>query len=102
MHPIEHSAFHIKPSCSKGEEAKTNVSTNKLIPDKQGLARTENSVTTSSKDRQTTITLRNNTKLRMVHISYSMDPTTKISDPLKDSLDTWAKTFCIETVHTRV
>ena len=67
-----------------------------------GLARTENSVTTSPKDRQTTITLRNNTKLRMVHISYSMDPTTKISDPLKDSLDTWAKKFCIETVHTRV
>ena len=60
-----------------------------------GLLRTEDSVTTSSKERQTTITLKNNTKLRMVHII-------KISDPCKDSLDTWAKTFYIKTVHTGV
>ena len=34
--PTEHSAFHVKLSCSKGEEAKTNASTNKLITDKHG------------------------------------------------------------------
>ena len=52
----KHSAFHVKPSCSKGE-ARTNVSTNKLIQGKQGFIRTENSIT-SSKDRQTTITFK--------------------------------------------
>ena len=35
------------------------------------------------RDRQTTIALKNNTKLRMVYIEHSMDPTIKISDPCK-------------------
>ena len=35
------------------------------------------------KDRQTIIALKNNTKLRMVYIGHSMDPTLKISDPCK-------------------
>ena len=89
----ENSALHLKPYYSKGEEAKTNVSSNKIIPDTQGLVRPENSVATSSKDRETTITLKNNTKLRMVHIGHSMDPTIKISDPCKDSLYTWVKSL---------
>ena len=35
IRPTEHSAFHVNPSCSKGEKAETNVSTNKLIADKR-------------------------------------------------------------------
>ena len=94
-------AFHVKPSCGKREEAKINVSTNKLIPDEQGLIRTENS-TMSSKNRQTTITLKNNTKRRMAHIGHRMDPTIKTFNPCKETLYIWAKTFCIKTVHSRV
>ena len=37
----------------------------------------------ASKDRQTTIALKDNTKLRMVYIGHSMDRTIKISDPCK-------------------
>ena len=54
----EYSDFHVKPSCSEGEDIKTNVSINKLIPKKDGLIRTENSITPSSKDRQAIITLK--------------------------------------------
>ena len=35
----------------------------------------------------------------MVHIKHSMDPTIKISNPCKDSLDTWAKKFCIKPTY---
>ena len=87
--------------CGKGEEAKINVSTNKIIPDKQELITTENP-TISSKDRQTTITLKNNNKLRMVHIGHRMDPTIKTFNPCKETLYIRAKTFCIKTVHSRV
>ena len=76
--PTKHSAFYVKPSCSKGE-AKTNVSTNKLTPDKQGLIRTENSITTLSKDRQTSINLKNNAKLGMVPTGHSLGPTIKMN-----------------------
>ena len=56
----------------------------------------------SSKNRQTTITLKNNTKRRMAHIGHRMDPTIKTFNPCKETLYIWAKTFCIKTLHSRV
>ena len=32
----------------------------------------------------------------MVHIGHSKHPTIKISDPCKDSLGTWAKSFALK------
>ena len=48
------------------------------------------------------MTLKHNTKMKIMHIGHAIDPQIKPSDPCKDSLDMWSKVFCLKTVHTGV
>ena len=102
LRPTEHSAFHTKPSSSKGKIAVTNVSTNKLIPNENGTIRTEQSITHVNKEKSIKVTLKNNHQLKMMHIGSLLDPKIKLTDPSKDRSDVWSKTFCLKTVHTGV
>ena len=88
MRPTEHSAFHSKPSPKTVKAAITNVSTNKLVPNEKGTIRTEQSVTRTSKDKSTKVTLKNNHQLKMMHIGNLLGPKIKLTDPLKDRSDT--------------
>ena len=92
LRPTEHSAFHSKPSSTTGKAAITNVSTSKLVPNEKGTIRTEQSVTHTSKDKSTKVTLKNN-QLKMMHIGNLLDPKIKLTDPSKDHSDTWPKMF---------
>ena len=98
-----HSAFHSKASSLKGIEAvTTNITTNKLIPNGKGTLRTEKSITSTSSDNLTTVTLKHNAKLKMVHIGNMLDPKISFLEPSKDRMDIWAKRFCLKTIHTGV
>ena len=102
MRPTEHSTFHSKPSSTTGKAAITNVSTNKLVPNEKGAIRTEQSVTYTSKEKSTKVTLKNNHQLKMMHIGNLPVPKIKLTDPSKDCSNTWSKTFYLKTVHTGV
>ena len=58
------------------------------------------SVTHTSKDKSTKVTINNNNRLKMMHIGNLLDPKIKLTDPSKDRSDTWSKTFCLKTFHT--
>ena len=38
----------------------------------------------------------------MLHIGSMLHPTISLKSPFKDSLDTWEKEFCLQTIHTGV
>ena len=78
LRPTEHSAFHSKPSFTTGKAAITSVSTNKLVPNEKRTIRTEQSVTHTSKDKSTKVTLENNHQLKMMHIGNLLDPKDRI------------------------
>ena len=46
----EHAASHTKPLCVPTEKAVRNVKTNKLIPNKKGVKRTEQAINSTPKD----------------------------------------------------
>ena len=102
LRPTEHSAFHSKPSSIICKAAITNVSTKKLVPNKKGTIITEQSVTHTTKDKSTKVTLKNNHQLKIMHIGDLLDSKIKLTDPSKDRSDTWSKTFCLKTVHIGV
>ena len=102
IRPTEHAAFHVKISSTKGQEAVTNVKTNKIVPDQNKQISTEASETHVSQSKQTSITLKHNHKMRLYHVGQMLDPKINLSDPSKDKLDVWSKKFCIKTIHTGV
>ena len=87
----EHAASHTKPLCVPTEKAVRNVKTNKLIPNKKGVKRTEQALNSTPKDQQTMTTLKHNKKRKMVHIDHIFDPKILLFDPCKGSLGTWEK-----------
>ena len=55
-----------------------------------------------SKGNSVSVTMKHIKKMKMTHIGNLLDPKIALSDPCKDSLDTWSKTFCLQTIHTGV
>ena len=66
LRPTEHAAIHVKPSSSKGVEATTNVTVNSLVPNKKGEMVTKESVSLKSKFGKTSITVKQNKKLKLL------------------------------------
>ena len=86
-----------KSSSAKSLPTVTNVSTNKLIPNENGVPRTEAAITSVSRYHKI-----KNKKVIMLHTGNMLDPIIYFTSPFKDSLDTWEKVFCLQTIHTGV
>lgn len=102
LRPTEHSANHVKPSSNPGSDAVTNVRTNKLVSNQKGNLSSETAVTSISKSGETSITVKYNAKLKLMHVGQMLDPQISLFSECKDDLDVWAKKFCLKTVHTGV
>lgn len=50
------------------------------------------------KNKQVTITVKHNKKLKVVNVGKKLDNTLSITDHSEDSIDDWSKDFCIQTV----
>ena len=102
MQSTEDSAFHAKSSSAKGLPTATNVSSNKRIPDENGVVHTEAAINSVSRDNKTIVTLKNNKKMKILLIGSMLDPTISFISPCKGSLDTCTKVFCLQRIHTGV
>ena len=47
------------------------------------------------KNKQVTITVKHNKKLKVVNVGKKLDNTLPITDHSEDSIDDWSKDFCI-------
>ena len=92
----------MKSSSAKGLPTVANVLSNKLIRNENCVIRTEAAITSVLRDNETTVILKNNKKMKVLHIANMLDPPISFETLCKDSLDTWAKVFCLETIHTGV
>ena len=63
---------------------------------------TKDSVSIKSKSSETSITVKHNTKLKLVHVGQMLDPKIISYSECKGDLDMWSKKFCFKTVHTGV
>ena len=92
----------MKSSSAKGLPTVANVLSNKLIRNENCVIRTEAAITSVLRDNETTVILKNNKKMKVLHIANMLDPPISFKTLCKDSLDTWAKVFCLETIRTGV
>ena len=102
LRPTEHAAIHIKPSYSKRVEATTNVTVNSLAPNKKGEMVTKESVSLKARFGETSITVKHNTRLKLLHVGRILEPKISLYSECKDNLDVSSKKFCFKPANTGV
>ena len=64
----------MKSSSAKGLPTVANVLSNKLIRNENCVIRTEAAITSVLRDNETTVILKNNKKMKVLHIANMLDP----------------------------
>ena len=63
---------------------------------------TKGSVSLKSKFGETSITVKHNTKLKLLHVRQIIDPKISLYSECMDDVDVWSKKFCFKKVSNGV
>ena len=105
LRPSEHaSSCHMASKSSKSSSsATTPIQQTMLIIKEDRKVSTANSAATSvSKNKQVTITVKHNKKLKLMDVGKRLVNTLSITEYSEDSIDEWSKDFCIQVVLTGI
>ena len=91
LRPTEHAAIYGKPLSGKRVEATTNVTVNSLVPSKKHEMVTKESVSLKSKFDKTSVTVKYNRKLKLLHVGQMLDSKMTLHSECKDKLYVWSK-----------
>ena len=86
LRPTEHAAIYVKPLSGKRVEATTNVTVNSLVPSKKHEMVTKESVSLKSKFDKTSVTVKYNTKLKLLHVGQMLDSKMTLHSECKNEL----------------